>query len=193
MRSRQARTTASQVVWPWPTLATISVAVSWLSGLMAVALQEFALLPRAALNHTPPRGTSERKPMPKKQISSEKISKPNGHFSQATVTEARGRIVFISGMTSRRPDGSIAGIGDIEAQTHQVCQNVKAAVEAAGGTMDDICRVDVYVRNMEHFEKIHKVRREYFKAPAPASTMVEITKMTSPEYLIEINAIAVLD
>ena len=107
--------------------------------------------------------------------------------------EAKGRIIFISGMTSRRPDGTIAGVGDIEAQTHQVCQNVKAAVEAAGGTMDDICRVDVYVRNMEHFEKIHKVRREYFKPPAPASTMVEITKMTSPEYLIEINAIAVLE
>jgi 2-iminobutanoate/2-iminopropanoate deaminase len=131
--------------------------------------------------------------MSKKQISSDQISKPNGHFSQATVIEAKGRIVFISGMTSRRPDGTIAGIGDIEAQTHQVCQNVKAAVEAAGGTMDDICRVDVYVRNMEHFEKIHKVRREYFKPPAPASTMVEIVKMTSPDYLIEINAIAVIE
>ena len=53
--------------------------------------------------------------MPKKQISSEKIAKPNGHFSQATVIEARGRIVFISGMTARRPDGTIAGIGDVEA------------------------------------------------------------------------------
>jgi enamine deaminase RidA (YjgF/YER057c/UK114 family) len=131
--------------------------------------------------------------MPKKQVTSEKIAKPSGHFSQATVIEAKGRIVFISGMTSRRSDGSIAGIGDIEAQTHQVCQNLKSAVEAAGGTMDDICRVDVYVRNMEHFDKIHKVRREYFSAPAPASTMVEIAKMTSPEYLIEINAIAVLE
>jgi len=128
----------------------------------------------------------------KQQIISEKIRQPNGHFSQATVIEARGKLVFISGMTSRRPDGSIAGIGDVEEQTKQVCENIKAAVEAAGGTMDDIVRVDVYVRNMEHFEKIHKVRREYFKAPAPASTMVEITKMTSPEYLIEINAIAVL-
>ena len=59
-------------------------------------------------------------------------------------------------------------------------------------TMDDICRVDVYVRNMEHFEAIHKVRREYFHAPAPASTMVEVTKMVHPDYLIEINAIAVL-
>ena len=73
-----------------------------------------------------------------------------------------------------------------------MCENLKAAVEAAGGTMDDICRVDVYVRNMEHFEKIHQVRREYFKNPPPASTMVEVTKMTSPDYLIEINAIAVI-
>jgi len=130
--------------------------------------------------------------MPKTQIVSPKIRQPSGHFSQATAIAARGTLVFISGMTSRRADGTIAGIGDIEAQTRQVCENLKAAVEAAGGTLDDVCRVDVYVRNMEHFDLIHKVRREYFKAPAPASTMVEVTKMTSPEYLIEINAIAVL-
>ena len=68
----------------------------------------------------------------------------------------------------------------------------RKTVEAAGGTLDDVCRVDVYVRNMEHFDAIHKVRREYFKPPAPASTMVEICKMTSPDYLIEINAIAVI-
>src|SRR5690554_6042558 len=113
--------------------------------------------------------------MPKKQVQSDKISKPNGHFSQATITEARGRLLFISGMTARRPDGTIAGIGDVEAQTRQVCENIKSAVEAAGGTMDDICRVDCYCRNMEHFEKIHKARREYFKSPPPASTMVEVT------------------
>ena len=101
-------------------------------------------------------------------------------------------LVFISGITSWRPYGTISGIGDIEAQTRQVCENLKAAVEEAGGVMDDICRVDVYVRNMEHFDQIHKVRREYFKPPAPASTMVEICKMTSPDYLIEINAIAVI-
>ena len=130
--------------------------------------------------------------MAKKQIRSEKIRAPSGHFSQAISVEAKGKLVFISGMTARKADGTIAGIGDIEAQTRQVCENLKSAVEAAGGTMDDICRVDVYVRNMEHFEKIHKVRREYFNSPPPASTMVEVTKMTSPEYLIEINAIAVL-
>ena len=128
----------------------------------------------------------------KKQLTSGKIRQPSGHFSQAVEIEAKGRLVFISGMTSRRADGTIAGLGDIEAQTRQVCENLKAAVEAAGGTMDDICRVDVYVRNMEHFDRIHKVRREYFASPAPASTMVEVSKFTSPDYLIEISAIAVI-
>ena len=65
----------------------------------------------------------------KQQITSSKLRQPSGHFSQAIVTEARGRLVFLSGMTSRRADGSIAGIGDIEAQTRQVCENLKAAVE----------------------------------------------------------------
>ncbi|MBV8536813.1 MAG: RidA family protein [Alphaproteobacteria bacterium] len=130
--------------------------------------------------------------MPKTQIVSKKLRQPSGHFSHATVTEASGKLVFISGMVASRADGTIAGIGDIEAQTRQMCENIKAAVEEAGGTMADICRVDVFVRNMEHFEQIHKVRREYFPAPAPASTMVEVCKMTSPEYLIEINAIAVV-
>ncbi len=130
--------------------------------------------------------------MTKRQIQSASIRQPSGHFSQAIAVEAKGNLVFLSGMTARRADGTIAGIGDIEAQTRQVCENLKAAVEAAGGSIDDICRVDVYVRNMEHFDKIHKVRREFFGSPPPASTMVEVTKMTSPDYLIEINAIAVI-
>ena len=128
----------------------------------------------------------------KRQIISDRLRQPSGVFSHATTIEARGKLVFISGMVARRADGTIAGVGDIEGQTRQVCENLRAAVEAAGGSLDDICRVDVYVRNMEHFDAIHKVRREYFKPPLPASTMVEVTKMTSPEYLIEINAIAVL-
>ncbi len=130
--------------------------------------------------------------MAKREVSTDAIRKPIGNFSQATVVEAQGRLVFISGMTSRRPDGTIAGVGDIKAQTKQVCENIKSAVEAAGGTLDHVCRVDVYVRNMEHFDAIHEVRRQYFKPPLPASTMVEVTKMVSPDYLIEINAIAVI-
>ena len=130
--------------------------------------------------------------MAKEQIVSQRLARPSGQFSQATAIEARGRLVFISGMVARGADGALVGKGDIEAQTRQVCENLKAAVEAAGGAMADICRVDVFIRNMEHFEIIHRVRREYFEEPLPASTMVEVVKMTSPDFLIEISAIAVI-
>lgn len=130
--------------------------------------------------------------MAKQQITSTRLARPSGRFSQATAIEARGRLVFISGMVARGADGAVVGRGDIEAQTRQVCENLKAAVEAAGGTMADICRVDVHVRNMEHFAAIHRVRAEYFSEPLPASTMVEVTKLTSPDFLIEISAIAVV-
>src|SRR5437868_14707260 len=115
--------------------------------------------------------------MTKRQIQSASIRQPSGHFSQAIAVEAKGNLVFISGMTARRPDGTIAGIGDVEAQTRQVCENLKAAVEEAGGNMDDICRVDVYVRNMEHFDQIHKVRREYFRRRARAWPMAGFCRM----------------
>jgi 2-iminobutanoate/2-iminopropanoate deaminase len=131
--------------------------------------------------------------MTKQNVVSPELATPNGHFSQATAVAARGRMLFISGMTARNKDGGITGIGDITAQTHQVCQNLKAAVEAAGGSLDDICRVDVYVRNMEDFAAIHEVRRQYFTGEPPASTMVEVSKFVSKDYLIEINAIALID
>jgi len=130
--------------------------------------------------------------MARRQISTDRIGQPSGHFSQAIAADARGQLLFISGMTSKRADGSIAGVGDIEAQTRQTCENVKAAVEAAGGSMADICRVDVYVKSMADFDAIHRVRRQYFPDPPPASTMVQITGFTHPDYLIEINATAVL-
>ena len=130
--------------------------------------------------------------MPKTQVSTDALRSPNGVFSQATTIEATGRLVFVSGMTARRPDGSIAGAGDVREQTRQVLENVQAAVEAAGGTLADVCRVDVYVRNMEDFAKIHEVRAQYFTEPLPASTMVEVSKLAHPDYLIEISAIAVV-
>jgi reactive intermediate/imine deaminase len=130
--------------------------------------------------------------MAKRAVASTKLPRPSGHFAQAIEAPAGGRLLFISGMIAKGPDGQIVGRGDIEAQTRQVCENLKAAVEAAGGTLDDICRVDVYIRNMEHFPQIHGVRRAYFTGTPPASTMVEVTKFTTPDALIEINAIAVL-
>lgn len=122
------------------------------------------------------------------------LAVPNGHFAHATAVSvlATARLVFLSGMTARNAEGGITGVGDIAAQTHQVCQNLQAAVEAAGGTLADIARVDVYVRNMEDFDAIHEVRRQYFTDHAPASTMVEVSKFVKKDYLIEINAMAAI-
>lgn len=130
--------------------------------------------------------------MPKTQLSSPDLRSPNGVFSQATAIEASGRLVFVSGMTARRPDGEIVGVGDIAAQTRQVCENIRAALVAAGGTLEDVCRLDVYVRDIDHFAAIHEVRAQFFHEPLPASTMVEVSRLAHPDYLIEINAIAVL-
>lgn len=129
----------------------------------------------------------------KMQLQTGELSAPSGHFSQGVIAPARGRMVFLSGMTARDIDGQIVGPGDIDKQTRQVCENLSRAMSAAGGTLSDIVRVDVFVRNIEHFDAIHRVRREYFDAPAPASTMLEVSKMVSPDMLIEINAIAVVD
>ncbi|WP_404320816.1 RidA family protein [Arthrobacter luteolus] len=129
--------------------------------------------------------------MPKQSLVCDQLVEPIGHFSHATITDS-SRLLFISGMTAKNSEGGITGIGDVEAQTHQVCQNLQAVVEAAGGTMDDIVRVDVYVRNMEDFAASHAIRRQYFKGDPPASTMVEISKFVHKDYLIEINAIAAL-
>lgn len=130
--------------------------------------------------------------MTKEQVRTERLSQPVGQFAQAIAIDTPARLVFISGMTARLPDGTVTGVGDIDAQTRQVCKNLKAAVEAAGGTLDDVVRVDVFVRNIEHFNQIHAVRREYFPQSPPASTMLEVSKMVSPEMLIEINAIAAI-
>jgi 2-iminobutanoate/2-iminopropanoate deaminase len=130
--------------------------------------------------------------MTRQQIRSSSLAEPSGHFSQAIAVPAKGSLVFVSGMTARRPDGKIAGIGDVEEQTRQVCENLKAALEAAGGTLEDVCRVDVYLRNIGDRERVNKVRQKFFRAPPPASTLVEVSKLASPEFLVEISAIAVV-
>ena len=129
--------------------------------------------------------------MPKQQIRTARVAAPSAHFSQAIAVDATGKLVFVSGMTARRPDGTVAGVGDIEEQTRQVCENVRQALEAAGARMDDVCRIDVFLRNIGDRERFNKVRKEFWPANPPASTLVEVTKLASPEYLVEITAIAV--
>jgi reactive intermediate/imine deaminase len=92
---------------------------------------------------------------------------------------------------ARNGAGETVGPGDIRVQTRQVLENVKAVLEAAGATMDDIVKVTVFVIDVTQLAAIHEVRAEYFKRDYPASTLVEVNSLVSPDLMIEIEAIAV--
>ncbi len=130
--------------------------------------------------------------MKKETVVSGKISKPLGIYSQAVKAEG-GRLLFISGMTARDKNGNVVGKSDMGLQTRQVLENIKSILEEAGATFDQIVKVTVYVTDMKQFREIHRVRAEYFKGDYPASTMVQVSGLVSPDLLIEIDAIAVLD
>jgi enamine deaminase RidA (YjgF/YER057c/UK114 family) len=127
----------------------------------------------------------------KQPIHPEGIAKPSGVWTPAVVAKP-GRLVFLSGFTSRDPQGNVHGVGDIKAQTRRVCELLQISVRAAGGELSDLMRVDVYVRDMNHFKDIHAVRREFFPKDPPASTMVEVSRLVDERSLIEISAIAVI-
>ncbi len=128
----------------------------------------------------------------KKIIQPENAAKPGGVWSTAVVVTQPGRIVFVSGLTAKNENGEVVCVGDISGQTRQVCENLRATLEAAGGSLKDIVSVTVFVRDIKHFDAIHAVRREYFPSEPPASTMVEVTRLVHEDMLIEINAVAAL-
>lgn len=116
---------------------------------------------------------------------------PFGIFSSAAWQPA-GRILHLSGQVAQAPDGSLVGRGDIAAQTRQVLTNLQTILASVGGTMDDIVKVTVFVTDMSGLRQVHAVRAEFFRPPYPASTLVEVSRLVDPGYLIEIEALAVI-
>ncbi|HZD25541.1 MAG TPA: RidA family protein [Alphaproteobacteria bacterium] len=119
------------------------------------------------------------------------VAKPFGIFSNAA-WQPPGRVLHISGQVSTDEDWNIVGKGDMVAQTRQVLSNIRTILESAGGDMDDIVSVIVYVTDMQPLMDVHKVREEFFRKPYPASTLVQVSALVRPEYLIEISAVAVI-
>ena len=129
-------------------------------------------------------------PNAKQIVPVEGMAKPKGVWSVATIANP-GSLIFVSGLLAKDANGEIVGVGDISAQTEKVLENLKTALTAAGASLADVVRVDVYIRDMAHFPEIHAVRRRYFPQDPPASTMVEVSRLTDERALIEITAIAV--
>ena len=116
---------------------------------------------------------------------------PFGIFTSAA-WQPEGRVLHISGHTAQDAEGNTVGVGDIQAQTRQVLENIKRVLDSVGGAMSDIAKVTVFVADMSMLDEIHKVRSEFFDPPYPASSLVEVSGFVRPEYLIEIEAIAVI-
>ena len=130
--------------------------------------------------------------MDKKAIIAKGVSQPAGPYSQAVIVEA-GRTLHVSGQVPVDDSGTLIGKGDIEAQTRKVFSNIQALCEAAGGSLDNIVFLNIYLTDMRFRPVVTDVRNEILKAPYPAATMVQIGSLADENWLIEIDAVVALD
>ena len=125
--------------------------------------------------------------MPKEFINPSTIHQPTGY----THVVKSGSTVFIAGQVAMDKNGQIVGEGDIEAQTRQALANLEAAVKAAGGKKEDILSITTYILDRDDLPGLRKAREGFFDNP-PASTLLVISGLACPEFLIEIEARAVI-
>lgn len=121
----------------------------------------------------------------------ETMPKSVGYSQVAKVSS--GTMVFVAGQVALDQSGTLVGENDFSAQIRQVFENLKAAVEAAGGTMHDLVKLNTYVLDFAHLAEFRKVRDQYIDvANPPASTAVQVSRLFRPEFLVEVEAIAVV-
>ena len=126
--------------------------------------------------------------MPRTAIHSDQAPAAIGPYSQATRT---GNLVFLSGQTPLDPATGNLVEGDIAVQARQAFDNIKAVVAAAGGTMDDIVRVGLYLTDLSQFGEVNAVMAEYFSQPYPARSTIEVSALPKGA-AFEVDAVMVL-
>jgi enamine deaminase RidA (YjgF/YER057c/UK114 family) len=129
--------------------------------------------------------------MPKEIVSVAGLPRPTGY---SYAVKKAGTPIHIAGQVALNAEGQIVGEGDAGAQCDQVMKNLKLVVEACGGTMDDIVKIVVYTTDLAHRPAIAAARQKYFKeGEYPASTFVVITSLAQPQFLVEIEAVAMIE
>jgi 2-iminobutanoate/2-iminopropanoate deaminase len=116
---------------------------------------------------------------------------PPGYTQCIKVTGAQS-VIFLAGQVAYDKDGGPAHRGDFKAQARAVFSAIKAHVEAAGGTLANVVKITTYVTDVRYRPEFRATRDEFFGSKGPASTMVEVSSLAHPDYLIEIEAIAIV-
>jgi 2-iminobutanoate/2-iminopropanoate deaminase len=129
--------------------------------------------------------------MAKTTLNPEGLPVPRGSYSLVNIAQP-GRMVFIAGQTASDTAGNVVGVGDARAQTRYVLGKIQRAVEAAGGTINDVVAMSVFTTDVRYHRDINETRREVLAENFPTSTMVQVVALARPELLLEINAIAVI-
>lgn len=103
-----------------------------------------------------------------------------------------GHTIHVSGTVGIDSDGAVVGDGDAQAQTRQAIANVAAALDEAGAGLADVVRTRLYLPDIDHWEAVGTAHAEAFGDVRPATTMVEVARLIDPEYLVEIEAVALV-
>ena len=120
-----------------------------------------------------------------------RMHKSTSPFSHAVLTTGT-RFLHITGQVAQDWDGKLVGKGDITKQTVQAFENIKALVEEVGGTLRDVARIRIYLMTRDHLGPVKEVRRRYLSEPFPATSVIQVAGLDDPDWLIEIEATAVL-
>lgn len=118
------------------------------------------------------------------------LSTPAGYSHVVSVTG--GRTIYISGQVALDAAGKLVGKGDLAAQTRQVFANLDVALKAAGASFNDVVKATYFMLDASHVQVVRDIRSLHFTMELPASTLLEVPRLASPDYLIEIEVIAVV-
>jgi enamine deaminase RidA (YjgF/YER057c/UK114 family) len=128
--------------------------------------------------------------MTRKLVSSGSPYEPHIGFSRAV---RAGNFVAVAGTAPIGPDRKTVGAGDPAAQARRCLEIIQAALEEAGASLEDVIRTRVYLTRIEDWEAVGLVHGEFFGDIRPASTMLQVARLIEPEWLVEIEAEAVVD